>query len=159
MSASDLRRSIVIFLLVIGLILTLTAVAAEPLGLGTTPAFGVLQMAAFLAGITLLTLAIYLQLYSRRPDDAPRSLQADIGIRLSATGLVLAYTSGFADLFTIGTHVQPAFNRPFVGPLQATGLIFGLVAIVGGIFLYYTSRGERNRSSLAFLLRSRRPEA
>lgn len=158
MSARELRRIIVIVLLVVGLILTLTSVAAEPLGLGNTPAFGVLQMAAFLGGITLITLAIYLQLYSRRPAGSPRSLQADIGIRLSATGVVLAYVSGFADLFTIGTHVQPAFNRPFVGPLQATGLVFGLVAIVAGIFLYYTSRGERSRSSLSFLIRSRRPE-
>lgn len=155
MTARQLRRILVIVLLAIGLILTVMAVAAEPLGLGSTPAFGVLQMAAFLVGITLLTLAVYLQLYSRRPSDAPRSLQADVGVRLSATGLVLAYVSGFADLFTIGTHVEPAFNRPFVGPLQATGLILGLVAIVLGIFLYFTSRGERRRSSLEFVLRPR----
>jgi hypothetical protein len=64
-------------------------------------------------------------------------------VRLGATGLVFAYTLGWADLIGIGTHVNPEFERPFVGPLQLGGLILGMVMIMVGIILYYTSRGTR----------------
>ena len=107
---------------------------------------------ALLLGLTLLTIAGYLRIHSLRPPDAPRSLQADIGIRLGATGLVLAYVCGLADLIGIGTHVEPAFGRPHVGPLQMGGLIVGTLMIVAGLLLYYTSRGSRESSSLESLL-------
>lgn len=152
MTVAQLRRSAIIILSVVGLLLCLGALLAQPLGLGKTPEFGALQMAAFLGGITCLTFAMYLYLYSLRPSNAPRSLQADVGVRLSATGLVLAFTSGFADLFSIGTHVSPAFARPFVGPLQIAGLVLGLAAVVAGMILYHTSRGQRATSSLDFVL-------
>lgn len=156
MTVAQLRRGTIIVLSVLGLLLCLGSVLAAPLGLARTPEFGALQMAALLVGITLLTLATYIYLYSLRPSDAPRSLQADVGIRLSATGLVLAYASGFADLFSIGTHIGPAFQRPFVGPLQMAGLVLGLLAVVAGMILYHTSRGQRSSSSLEFVLTSKK---
>lgn len=151
MTVAQVRRSAIIFLSVVGLLLVLGALLAQPLGLGRTPEFGALQMAALLGGATLLTIAVYLYLYSLRPADAPRSLQADVGVRLSATGLVLAFTAGFADLFSIGTHVQPEYVRPFVGPLQMAGLVLGLIAVLAGMILYHTSRGQRSTSSLEFV--------
>lgn len=155
MTVAQLRRSAIIILSIVGLLLSLSSVLAQPLGLGRTPEFGALQMAALLGGITCLTLAAYLYLYSLRPRNAPRSLQAGVGVRLSATGLVLAYASGFADLFSIGTHVEPAFQRPYVGPLQVAGLVLGLVAVVVGMILYHTSRGQRASSSLEFVFNSK----
>jgi hypothetical protein len=113
-------------------------------------------MMALLGGATILTLALYLYLDSLRPDGTPRSLQADVGVRLSATGLVLAYTAGFADLFSIGTHVQPEFVRPYVGPLQVAGLVLGLVAVIAGMILFHTSRGLRPTSSLEFVLTNKK---
>ena len=146
------RRAVITALLVIGILLVVGAVVAEFIGLAPTPGFGVLQTLVFLLGITALTLAIYLHLRSLRPTDAPPSLQADIGVRLSATGLVLCYVSGFADLIRIGTHINPEFDRPFIGPLQLGGLVLGLVVLVAGMILYYTSRGKRQASSLEFIL-------
>jgi hypothetical protein len=139
-------------LFVVGLIFSFIALGAELLGLDLTPGFGMIQMVQLLIGLTLLTVSGYLRVHSLRSKDAPRSLQADIGIRLGATGLVFAYVSGVADLIGIGTHVEPAFERPFVGPLQLGGLIIGVLMITAGLLLYYTSRGTRHRSSLRSLL-------
>jgi hypothetical protein len=139
-------------LFILGLILSVIALGAELVGLDLTPGFGMVQMFQLLLGLTMLTFAGYLRIHSLRPPDAPRSLQADIGIRLGATGLVLAYVCGLADLIGIGTHVQPSFGRPHVGPLQMGGLILGTLMITAGLLLYYTSRGSRESSSLESLL-------
>jgi hypothetical protein len=145
------RITSVIFF-VLGLVSVGLALGAEVLGLDLTPGFGMVQMLQVLVGLTLLTMAGFLRIHSLRAADAPRSLQADIGVRLGATGLVFAYTLGWADLIGIGTHVNPDFERPFVGPLQLGGLIVGIVMIMAGIILYYTSRGTRQTSALESLL-------
>jgi hypothetical protein len=151
-----IRRAVMWSLAILGLILIAVAAVVEWLDLGLTPGFGVLQTFVFLLGITSLTVAIYVYLSASRPPDTPRSLQADIGVRLSLTGLVLCYVSGFADLIRIGTHVQPEFERPFIGPLQLGGLVLGLLVLVAGMLLYYTSRGKRPSSSLEFILNGKK---
>jgi hypothetical protein len=146
------ERTASIVLLVLGLLSCGLALGAEVLGLDLTPGFGMVQMLQLLIGLTCLTLAGFLRIHSMRAPNTPRSLQADIGVRLGATGLVFAYTLGWADLIGIGTHVGPDFERPFVGPLQLGGLIIGVVMIGAGIILYYTSRGTRQSSALESLL-------
>ena len=155
---SRTRRNVIIILVILGILLIALAIAADILRLDLTPGFGMVQMMAFLIGLTCLTLAAYLYLHSLRPKDAPRSLQADIGTRLGLTGLVFAYVTGLSDLIGIGTHVNPSFERPFVGPLQWGGLALGLLMIIVGLILYYTSRGGRESSSLEFILNGRRNE-
>jgi hypothetical protein len=150
------RRAVMLASFLLGLSLVIVAAIVEFIDLNLTPGFGVLQTLAFLLGVTALTVAGYLYLGQLRPSDAPRSLQADIGIRLSLTGLVLSYVCGFADLIRIGTHVQPEFDRPFIGPLQLGGLLFGLLMILGGMVLYFTSRGKRPSSSLEFILNGKK---
>ena len=145
------RRAVILILSVMGLALVVLSIVAEMASFGPTPGFGVLQTVGFLLGITALTVAVYLYLSASRPSGA-RSLQADIGLRLSLTGLVLSYVSGFADLIRIGTHVQPEFERPFIGPLQLGGLVIGLLVLVAGMLLFATSRGKRPASSLEFIL-------
>ncbi len=140
-----------IILLVVGLVFVIIALGAEMLGLDLTPGFGMVQMLELLIGLSCLTFAGYLRAHRMRPVGAPRSLQADIGIRLSATGLVFAYTAGWADLIGIGTHLEPAFNRPFVGPLQLGGFLVGVIMIAVGLLMYVTSRGSRETSSLEAL--------
>lgn len=146
------RRIVILVLTLVGMLFTFGALISELFKIGPTPGFGVIETLFLLLGITSLTIAGYLFMAGRRPPDTPRSLQADIGIRLSLTGLVLAYVSGYADLIRIGTHVGPDFNRPYIGPLQLGGLALGIVVILIGMILYYTSRGKRSSSSLEFLL-------
>ena len=147
----SLRRTIAAVLSAVGLILSVLSLAADYLGLDLTPGFGMVQMFQLLVGITCLTVAIFLYVSDSRKD-APRSLQADIGIRLAATGLVFAYVSGLADLIRIGTHIAPNFERPYVGPLQLGGLVLSVIIIFVGALLYYTSRGTHQTSSMEFLL-------
>jgi ABC-type Na+ efflux pump permease subunit len=147
-----IRNLVTIILIILGLLLIVLAIAADELGIDLTPGFGILQMVGFLAGVTFLTTGAFIFLKARRPEDAPRSLQAEISTRLIATGLVLAYVTGMSDLIGIGTHVSPSFERPFVGPIQLGGIAIGIGLIIFGLVLYYTSRGQRESSSLGFLV-------
>jgi hypothetical protein len=146
-------RNITIFtLLFLGVILCIISLGAEMIGIDITPGFGIVQMVQLLLGITFLTLAGFTYLKQLRPNGTPRSLQADIGVRLASTGLVFAYVTGLSDIIGIGTHVEPSFERPFVGPLQLGGLALGVISIIIGLLLYYTSRGARDTSSMEFLV-------
>lgn len=151
-NTKQIRSTVIILLILFGLLLLFLSMAADELGIDTTPGFGVIQMVSLLAGLTFLTLGAFLFLHGRRPKDAPQSLQAEISTRLIASGLVLTYVTGFSDLIGIGTHILPSFNRPFVGPLQLGGIIIGVALILFGLALYYTSRGQRENSSLGFLV-------
>ena len=148
---ATVRRNVTLGLFGIGLILMILSLGAELFGLDLTPGFGMVQMFQLLVGITALTLALFLHINALR-QDTPRSLQADIGVRLAATGLVFAYVTGLSDLISIGTHVKPQFERPFVGPLQLGGLALAVLVIIIGLMLYYTSRGTRPKSSMEFIV-------
>ena len=151
----QIRKIVLITLTVLGILLMGLSIAADAIRLDGTPGFGVVQMVAFLTGLTLLTVAAYLFVYGFRLKGSPRSLQADIGVRLGLTGLVFVYITGFSDLIGIGTHVNPAFERPFVGPLQLGGLLLGVLIIIAGLLLFFTSRGTtRETSSMEFLVNS-----
>jgi hypothetical protein len=157
-TTTQIRTIITLLFFLLGVVLSVISLTAEFLGLDITPGFGVVQMVQLLLGLTFLTLAGFLHLHSLRPPGAPRSLQADIGLRLAATGLVFAYVSGLSDLIGIGTHVAPNFERPFVGPLQLGGMALGGVSILAGMLLYHTSRGSRHASSMEFLLNNNEEE-
>ena len=146
-----LRRNIALGLFGIGLILIILSLGAEFFGLDLTPGFGMVQMFQLLVGITALTLALFLHINTKR-QETTHSLQADISWRLVATGLVFAYVTGLSDLIRIGTHVQPQFERPYVGPLQLGGLALAVLVIIIGLALYYTSRGTRAQSSMSFIV-------
>ena len=147
-----LQRRIALIFAVLGLLLCAISLGAELLGLEFTPGFGAVQMLQLLLGITCLTVAGFLYLHTLHASDAPRSLQADIGVRLAGTGLVFIYVTGFADLIGIGTHVHPDFARPFVGPLQLGGIFLGTLSIALGLYFYHTSRRLRGASSMEFLM-------
>ncbi len=151
-SAGGIRNLFILTLLTLGVLLIVLSLGAELLGLDLTPGFGLIQMIELLIGLTFLTLAGYMQIFATRDPKTPRSLQADIGIRLGATGLVLAYVAGLSDLIGIGTHIEPNFQRPYVGPFQLIGIGLGILLVTMGMLLYFTSRGSRPFSALEFLI-------
>lgn len=149
----QIRHRVGWLLLFLGLLLSAISLAAEPLGLDLTPGFGMIQMFQLLLGMTCLTLTAFIYLYGLRPENAPRSLQADISLRVVLTGVFFMYVCGLSDLVGIGTHIQANdFERPFIGPLQFGGISLSLLLVILGLALYHTSRGQRSISSMQFLV-------
>ncbi len=102
--------------------------------LDLTPGIGLVQIGVFLVGITIMTLGAYIYSYATRHRAMARTLREDIGLRLMATGLVLSYASGFADVLGIGSNYGS--ERPLLGLFQASGVALGVLVIVAGIILY-----------------------
>ena len=75
-----------------------------------------------------------------------RSLAADIGLRLVATGFVFAIISGMADVFGMGT--QPWPQVPSFGFWQTTGVILGQIIIAVGFLLMIPPRSSNQEELL-----------
>lgn len=118
----------------VGFVLFVVGIYPSLLQLDFTPGFGLLQIAVFLFGIAIMTLGAYVYVYATRHRALPRRLREDIGVRLMATGLVIAFGIGLADVIGIGTHFGQ--QRPFFGPVQAWGVALGVVTILAGLLLY-----------------------
>jgi hypothetical protein len=103
-------------------------------GLDGSPVIGFAQTATFSFGLTFLCLGGFISFKSCRRSDRIQSLAQDIGIRLVATGYLVALISGMADVFGFGTQSWPAL--PFFGPRQATGVVAGELIIAVGFLLY-----------------------
>ena len=103
-------------------------------GLDRSPLIGFVQTATFSTGLALLCLGGFISLKICRRSDKTPSLAQDIGIRLVATGYLVALISGMADVFGFGTQAWPA--PPFFGPTQAVGVVAGEFIIAIGFLLY-----------------------
>jgi hypothetical protein len=121
-------------LVVVGFFIFLLGVFPQIVRLDLTDGVGLLQVGLFLLGLTIMTLGGYVYAYATRHRAQPRRLREDIGVRLMATGLVVAYATGFADVLGIGSHFGA--ERPLLGPLQALGIFLSVCIIGVGIILY-----------------------
>ncbi len=122
-----------------GLILTLLGffvfiVGAKPAWFGwdNSPTVGFVQLAALLVGLGIICLGGYIGLLALWKG-IPRTIAADIGMRLVATGYVVSVFAGMADVFGMGTQELP--DAPFFGPLQARGVAIGQALIALGFLL------------------------
>ncbi len=102
--------------------------------LDRTPGVGIVQIGVFLFGLTLMTLGSYTYLYATRHRAQPSRLREDIGARLMATGLVISYAAGLADVLGFGSHY--GVERPLFGWFQAVGVALGVMVVIVGIFMY-----------------------
>jgi hypothetical protein len=125
----------------LGLVLSLAGflifiLGANParFGLDRSPYVGFAQTAAFSFGLALICLGGFISFKISQREDRIQSLAQDIGIRLVATGYLIALVSGMADVFGLGTQSWPA--PPFFGPRQAAGVLVGEITIIVGFILY-----------------------
>jgi hypothetical protein len=119
---------------VFGFTLFVIGIFPDLIRLGLTPGIGLLQIGIFLLGTSVMTLGAYIYAYATRHRAMPRRLREDVGLRLLATGQVVAWTTGFADVLGIGSHYGA--ERPLLGLLQASGILLGLLITAVGLFLY-----------------------
>lgn len=122
-----------------GLLITLLGffvfiVGAKPAWFGwdNSPTVGFVQIAVLLVGLGILCLGGYIGLLALWKG-TPRTIAADIGMRLVATGYVISVFAGMADVFGMGTQDLP--EVPFFGPLQARGVVIGQAVIAVGFLL------------------------
>jgi hypothetical protein len=129
---SRMRVRFGLVLTLIGLLTFLLGARPELFGLDRSPVVGFVQIAVFLVGLAIICIGGYISLmYYWR--DLERSIPADIGLRLVATGYVVAVFSGMADVFGLGSHGPPLI--PVFGPLQAAGVQIGELLITIGFLL------------------------
>jgi hypothetical protein len=106
-----------------------------------SPVVGFVQISVFLFGLAVICLGGYvglLALWRGRP----RSIVADIGLRLVSTGYVISVFAGMADIFGMGS--QPLPGIPYFGPWQATGVVIGEFAIAIGFIMLIPWRPFRS---------------
>ncbi len=107
---------------------------ADPgmVGANRSPATGYLQILVFLSGLAIICLGGYLALVGLW-NGYEKTIVADIGLRVVATGYVVAVGSGMADLLGFGSHVYPI--TPYFGPYQEGGVVIGEFVIALGFLL------------------------
>ncbi len=101
-------------------------------GWDRSPVVGFVQIAVFLIGLGMLCAGGYIGLGALWRG-APRSIVADLGLRVVATGYVVALFAGMADVFGMGS--QPLPQIPYFGPWQATGVLIGEVLVALGFLM------------------------
>ena len=134
----------------LGLILTLFGLfiyvlGVDPglFGLDRSPVMGFVQIMVLLVGLAIICLGGYIRLNGLW-NNRPKTILADIGLRLVSTGLVIAVVSGMADIFGFGSHLSPEI--PIYGPWQAMGVLFGEAVIILG-FIFQIPFSLRSRDT------------
>ncbi len=125
-----LRASLAMTLL--GLFILTVGAKPDWFGWDRSPVVGFVQISVFLLGLGLICLGGYIGLLTLWRG-TPRTIVADIGLRLVGTGYVISVFSGMADVFGMGS--QPLPGVPYFGPWQATGVLIGQVVISLGLLM------------------------
>lgn len=123
----------------VGLFVFTLGAKPEWYGLDRSPIVGFVQIAVFLIGLAIICVGGYVGTNALWGDNE-RSIAADIGLRLVATGYVLSVFTGMADVFGVGT--QPLPGVPFFGPLQSIGMEVGQGFILIGFLLAIPYRNK-----------------
>lgn len=129
---SHLRVRSGLVTIILGLVVYLLGADPGLFGMDRSPVTGFLQIAVFLIGLGFMCIGGYIALNALW-NGMPKSILADIGLRLVTTGYLIAVTSGMADLFGLGNHPFP--NIPYFGPWQAIGVMIGEGVIVAGFLM------------------------
>ncbi len=142
--AGRIRISLGLFLVIIGEIGFFLGADPGLFGLDRSPVTGFIQIAVLLVGLGSICLGGYLTLNSLW-NGREKTIAADVGLRLVATGFVIAVSGGMADVFGFGTHILPAI--PYFGPLQAIGVMIGeMIISIGFVLLIpYQSGVDREK--------------
>lgn len=126
------RRRLGLVIAVVGLVIFVLGVNPGLFRLDRSPVVGFVQIAVFLVGLALICLGGIFTLTALWAGQE-KTIAADIGYRLVATGYVVAAASGMADVFGFGS--QPFPSTPYFGQWQALGVMAGEILVIIGFIL------------------------
>jgi hypothetical protein len=129
-TADRVRFGLIITLF--GLMIFIIGAKPEWLNLDRSPVVGFVQICVFLVGLAIICLGGYIGLAALWGGEE-KSIAADIGLRLIATGYVISVFTGMADIF--GMTVQANPRIPFFGPWQQAGVEIGMVVVTLGMLM------------------------
>ncbi|HZD55761.1 MAG TPA: hypothetical protein VE136_03505 [Anaerolineales bacterium] len=129
-----------LILVSIGFLTFLLGASPALFGLDRSPVVGFVQISVFLVGLAIICVGGYICLNGLWNGD-PKTIPADIGLRLVSTGYVIAFVSGMADIFGFGSQSFP--DLPYFGPWQARGVTLGEAVIAVGFLLLIPPRHRR----------------
>ena len=115
-----------------GFLLVILGAKPEFFGLDRSPVIGFIQTATFLIGLLVICVCGYMALMGFWPKGYT-TITADFGLRLVATGWLIALFSGMADVFGFGSH--PLTGLVYFGKLQALGVEIGEMVIGVGLVM------------------------
>lgn len=125
---------------ILGFLLFLLGSRPSIFWLDRSPVIGFVQIGVFLVGLAIMSLGGYICMKVLWQKETP-SILADIGLRLVATGFVIAVFAGMADIFGFGSHPLP--NAPYFGGWQTIGVEIGEVIIAIG-FTFMIPFGKKS---------------
>lgn len=125
-------------IVLIGLLVFLIGIQPDLIGMNRSQAVGFVQIGVWLVGLAILLTAAYSTVRVIR-NGKSNSLRADIGVRLIATGFVIAGVASLADFISVGAHRMPLV---IFGPVQVMGLILGVFICIVGLVLYWPRRAK-----------------
>lgn len=127
------RIRIGLALTIFGFLLFLLGARPSLFGLDRSPVIGFVQIGMFLIGLAIMCVGGYISMMALWNKEPP-SILADIGLRLVATGFVIAVFAGMADVFGFGSHPLPEI--PYFGGWQTRGVEIGQAIIaIGFLFM------------------------
>lgn len=125
-----LRASLAVSL--VGLFVFIVGAKPDWFGWDRSPVVGFVQISVFLVGLGVLCVGGGLGFRALWKGE-PRTIVADIGLRLVSTGYVISVFAGMADVFGMGSQSLPGI--PYFGPWQATGVLIGEIVIALGFLM------------------------
>jgi hypothetical protein len=129
---SQLRIRFSLITVPLGMLIFTIGAKPEWYGLSGTQVVGFIQISVFLVGLALICFGGFIGV-SALWGKEQRSIVADIGIRLVATGYVITIFTGLADVFGMGSQALP--KTPYFGPWQAGGVVIGEIVIAIGFLM------------------------
>jgi len=117
----------------LGLFIFLIGISPDLIGMDRSPVVGFVQVGVWLTGLAALLLGTYLTIRVIR-NGRYQTLRADVGVRLMATGYVVAAAASLADFIGIGSHTLPGL---VFGHLQVIGLVLGVMVSLVGVVLFW----------------------
>lgn len=115
-----------------GFFLFILGAKPEYLGLDRSPVIGFVQIAVFLTGLGVICIGGYAVLDGLW-NGMTKTIASDIGLRLVATGFVIAVACGMADVFGFGSEIPPFV--PNFGRWQMIGVLTGEIIVAVGFIL------------------------